>query len=220
VDSSKTEAVRSYGQFCGLANALDLVGDRWALLVVRELALGPRRFTDLLGGLPGVSTNVLATRLRELERGGVIRRTVLDPPAASSVYELTEYGRELEPAMLALGRWGAKTLGPRGNRAIRSNWLVLALKAFFHAGAVTSPRVYEVRLPGMRATLDVSPEQIEVRAAPSGQPDLVIEADVEGLIALLAVGAADGVTVVAGEDSELARFVDVFRFAEPEPALV
>src|SRR5262245_13199941 len=129
-DEVVTEALprpdRSYGQYCGLAKALDLVGERWALLVVRELLLGPKRFTDLLDGLPGVSTNVLATRLRGLERAGVVERNVLPPPAASSVYELTAYGRALEPAVAALGRWGAVSLGPRApDQALRSHWLAL-----------------------------------------------------------------------------------------------
>src|SRR5262250_1013315 len=103
---------RSYSQFCGVAHALDLVGERWALLVVRELLGGPRRFTDLAKGLPGIRTNILTSRLKELERAGVVQRRTLPPPAASNVYELTEYGRELEPIVLSLGRWGAKTLGP------------------------------------------------------------------------------------------------------------
>src|SRR3989304_2598093 len=100
---------RSYRQYCGIARALDLVGERWALLVVRELVLGPKRFTDLQNGLPGIGTNILAARLRQLERGGVVRRRTLPPPAASAVYELTGYGRELEEIVLALGRRGGQT---------------------------------------------------------------------------------------------------------------
>src|SRR5919205_66330 len=96
---------RSYGDRCGIARALDLVGERWALLVVRELLLGPKRFTDLRAGLPHVSPDVLAQRLRELEQAGVLRRGTLPPPAASRIYELTGRGRELEPVVLALGRW-------------------------------------------------------------------------------------------------------------------
>ena len=99
--------MRSYGQFCGVAHALDLVGERWALLVVRELVLGPKRFTDLAAGLPGIGTNILTARLRELEQTGVVERRVLPPPAGSTVYELTPYGRELEPVLLALGRWAS-----------------------------------------------------------------------------------------------------------------
>src|SRR5882724_9674006 len=98
---------RSYGDPCGIARALDLVGERWALLVVRELVLGPKRFTDLRAGLPNLSPDVLAQRLRELERAGVALRRKLPPPAGSWVYELTDWGRELEPVVLALGRWGS-----------------------------------------------------------------------------------------------------------------
>jgi DNA-binding HxlR family transcriptional regulator len=99
---------RTYGDSCGIARALDLVGERWALLVARELLLGPKRFTDLRSGLPNVGPDVLAQRLRELEGSGIIRRSQMPPPAASRVYELTEWGRELEPVLLALGRWGSR----------------------------------------------------------------------------------------------------------------
>src|ERR671933_478014 len=100
---------RTYDDGCAAAHALDLVGERWALLVVRELLLGPKRFTDLRAGLPNASPNVLAQRLRELERAGVMRRRNLPPPAASRVYELTEWGEELEPVIIRLGGWGARS---------------------------------------------------------------------------------------------------------------
>src|SRR5688572_21078405 len=99
---------RSYEDGCAAAHALDIVGERWALLVVRELLLGPKRFTDLRTGLPGISPNVLASRLGELERTAVVRRRRLMPPAGSWVYELTPWGRELEPIILGLGHWGAR----------------------------------------------------------------------------------------------------------------
>ena len=99
---------RTYGEACGIPRALDRVGERWALLVVRELMLGPKRFTDLKAGLSHASPNVLAQRLRELEQVGVVSRRRLPPPAASQVYELTDWGRELEPVLVALGRWGAR----------------------------------------------------------------------------------------------------------------
>src|SRR3977135_907512 len=98
---------RTYGDQRGVARALDVVGERWALLVVRELLLGPKRFTDLRTGLPHLSADVLSQRLRELERAGVVRRRKLPPPAGSRVYELTEWGRDLEPVVLDLGRWGS-----------------------------------------------------------------------------------------------------------------
>src|SRR3954462_9145850 len=100
---------RTYGEACAAAHALDLVGERWALLVVRELLLGPKRFTDLRAGICHAGPNVLAQRLRELEAAGIVRRRQLPPPAASRVYELTEWGSELEPVVTALGRWGARS---------------------------------------------------------------------------------------------------------------
>src|SRR5213076_2721880 len=102
-------ARRKYGQGCGTAHALDLVGDRWALLVVRELVLGPKRFTDLREGLPGIGPNVLSQRLKELEEAEVVRQRVLPPPAGSSVYELTDWGLELEEVIVQLARWGARS---------------------------------------------------------------------------------------------------------------
>lgn len=219
---------RSYGQYCGVARALDLVGARWALLVVRELLLGPKRFTDLRGGLPGVSTNVLAARLRRLERDGILRRTVLPPPAASSVYELTEYGRELEPPLLALGRWGARSLGPREDyQALCSHWLALALKSFFHAESARGVRgVYEVRLRDGAFRLTVRNRLVEVaQVAGEADADLVLEADDDALVALLAgaLGPGEavstaGVRVVQGDLAGLERFVELFRFAAPAAA--
>jgi DNA-binding HxlR family transcriptional regulator len=208
------ETDRSYGQFCGLARALDLVGERWAFLVVRELALGPQRFKDLLSGLPGVSTNVLASRLRQLERNGIVQRRVLPPPAGSTVYELTAYGRDLEPAMLALGRWGARSLGARGERTLRSQWLALALKAMFRPEAVDGQaRVYEVRLPAGPFVARVGRRAVDVSAGSADDADLVLEADDDALVALLASGSTDGVRIVAGEPHELDRFVELFGFA-------
>src|SRR5215217_6239385 len=101
--------MRTYGDGCGIAHGLDLVGERWALLAVRELLLGPKRFTDLRVGIPNVSPNVLSQRLRDLEERGIVRKRKLAPPAGSVVYELTDWGRELEPVIVALGSWGAKS---------------------------------------------------------------------------------------------------------------
>jgi DNA-binding HxlR family transcriptional regulator len=122
--------VKSYQQRCGLALALDRVGDRWTLLIVRELLLGPARYSDLHAALPGAATNLLAQRLRELEATGIVLRSTLPPPAASAVYELTETGRALEEAVLALIRWGGRFLpGVPDEWAFRTPWLVLALRA-------------------------------------------------------------------------------------------
>src|SRR6188508_245397 len=100
---------RTYDDGCGIAHALDLVGERWALLVVRELLLGPKRFTDLRAGLPGISANILSQRLRELEAEGIVARDTLPPPAGVAVYALTPRGAELEPVVLALGAWGIRS---------------------------------------------------------------------------------------------------------------
>jgi DNA-binding HxlR family transcriptional regulator len=223
------EGEKSYGQFCGLARALDLVGERWALLVVRELLLGPRRFTDLVAGLPGVSTNVLSERLRRLERRGIVERSVLPPPAASAVYGLTPYGRDLEPVVAALGRWGARSLGPRQpGQVLRSHWLALALKAFFDAPAASGlRRTYEVRLRDEAFGLHVEDGSLRVErgGAAGGEPALVLAADDDALVGLLAGAlgrddalASGAVELVSGDEAELDAFLRLFRFGEPPPA--
>ncbi|CAL9409207.1 winged helix-turn-helix transcriptional regulator [Streptomyces sp. enrichment culture] len=133
---------RSYDQYCSAARALDLVGDRWTLLIVRELLAGPRRYTDLHADLPGVSTDVLASRLKEMERDGLTTRRRLPPPGAAYVYELTARGRELLPVLQALGTWGARELGERRpTDAVRAHWFALPLLR-----ALEGEGVLEVRL--------------------------------------------------------------------------
>src|SRR5437870_11553156 len=125
-------AARTYGQFCGLARALELVGERWALLIVRDLLVGPHRFTDLRQGLPRIPTNVLSDRLKELEHAGVVRRRALPRPAASVVYELTAYGSELDEVVLRLGLWGAQSLGePRPGEIMTADAMVMAFRSSF-----------------------------------------------------------------------------------------
>jgi DNA-binding HxlR family transcriptional regulator len=178
---------RSYKQYCGVARALDLIGERWALLVVRELVLGPKRFTDLRQGLPGIATNVLSLRLRQLERDGVVTRRRLPPPAPAQVYELTEHGRELVPIMLALGRWGASTMGQRlPDQAIRAEWLAVALKAFFDSEAAAGLNAtIGLDLDGARFTLRLDDGRLDVTPGGNGPVDLLIAADSELLIQFL-----------------------------------
>lgn len=152
---------RTYGDPCGIARALDVVGERWALLVVRELLLGPKRFTDLRTGLPHVGPDVLSQRLRELENAGVIRRGKLPPPAASRVYELTERGRELEPVILALGRWGSRAPFPAEPGELGVDALMLALKTLFDP-------VRADPLVGMSFELDLAEQRFEVGIAEGG----------------------------------------------------
>lgn len=214
---------RTYHQYCGVARALDLVGERWALLVVRELVLGPKRFTDLQRGLPGIGTNILATRLRQLERGEVVRRRTLPPPAASAVYELTEYGRELEAIVLALGRWGAKTMGTRGgDQALRGEWLAVALRAFFRPERAQGVHeTYELRFGPDVFHAVVDDGSLEVRSGPASEPGLVLEAGVDTMLALLggALAPADAVAAGAvraeGDLELLERLPALFAFREP-----
>ena len=125
---------RTYGDPCGVARALDVIGERWALLIVRELLLGPKRFTDLRDGMPNLSPDVLSQRLRELEQAGVLRRDRLPPPIAAQVYELTDWGRELEPVVLGLGRWGSRAPFPPGDATLGVDSLVMALKTLYDPG--------------------------------------------------------------------------------------
>jgi DNA-binding HxlR family transcriptional regulator len=204
---------RSYNQFCGVARALDLIGERWALLVVRELALGPKRFTDLRQGLPGIATNVLSVRLRQLERDGVVTRRLLPPPAPAQIYQLTELGRELVPIMLALGRWGAGTMGARSpDQSIRGEWLALALKAFFDPEAAGDLRAtIALELDGASFTLRVEQGLLDVVPGKDEVSDLVISSDTELLLQFL---AGVPVSVPAEGDRELLeRLPELFPLA-------
>ncbi|MGW2045871.1 winged helix-turn-helix transcriptional regulator [Streptomyces sp. NPDC001858] len=136
---------RSYDQYCSAARALDTVGDRWTLLIVRELLAGPRRYTDLHADLPGVSTDVLASRLKDMERDGLTTRRRLPPPGAAYVYELTARGRELLPVLQALGKWGEAELGERRpTDAVRAHWFALPLLPLLHG--LEGEGLVEVRL--------------------------------------------------------------------------
>jgi DNA-binding HxlR family transcriptional regulator len=172
---------RSYQDPCGIARALDAVGERWALLIVRELSYGPKRFTDLRNGLAGASPNVLSQRLRELEATGVIRRHALG--AAS--YELTDWGRELHPILLQLGRWGARS-GLRPAGALSVDALMVALEATFDASAAGDLAAsYELRLDEQCFSVQVEQGRISiVRASPRGA-DCTIETDPATLRALV-----------------------------------
>ncbi|MEU7423687.1 winged helix-turn-helix transcriptional regulator [Streptomyces sp. NPDC040750] len=135
---------RSYDQYCSAARALDLVGDRWTLLIVRELLAGPRRYTDLHADLPGVSTDVLASRLKDMERDGLAARRRLPPPGAAFVYELTPPGRQLLPVLQALGTWGAAELGERRpTDAVRAHWFALPLLRALEGEGLVEVRLEE-----------------------------------------------------------------------------
>ncbi|MET8415154.1 winged helix-turn-helix transcriptional regulator [Streptomyces sp. NPDC005134] len=198
---------RSYDQFCASARALDSVGDRWTLLIVRELLAGPRRYTDLHADLPGVSTDVLASRLKDMEQSGLATRRRLPPPAAASVYELTERGRGLLPVLAALAEWGAPAIGERRpTDAVRAHWFALpllrALDGLAHEGVV------EVHLDEGEFHLRVGRPADGVGVygdGPAAHADARITLDVEFCLALgrgectLAEAVKDGRIEVVGE---------------------
>jgi DNA-binding HxlR family transcriptional regulator len=212
-------STRTYGQYCGLARALDLVGERWALLVVRDLLLGPKRHGELRHGLPKIPSNILTARLKELELAGVIRRELLPRPASGVVYGLTPYGRALEPILVALGGWGAQSLAaPRPDDWINSDSLGLALRDSFQAGAARDlSATFEVRLGTSVAHARVFKGQVAVGRGPAPKPDLVIESDLTlgQLIAgrVDAQGAlASGRFLLTGKRRLFERFARIFRF--------
>lgn len=168
-------ATRKYEDACGIARSLDVIGERWALLIVRELLFGPKRFTDLRTGLRGVSQNVLSQRLRDLEAAGVVRRTMLGPPASTQAYELTALGHALEPVLVAMSRWGALTPAAAGSE-MSNDAFALALKALYVPVEHDGVRG-RVRLRLVRDAFDVSVdrERIDVARAAGADPDLVID---------------------------------------------
>ena len=193
---------KRYDQYCPMAHALDLIGERWSLLVVRELMHGPRRYTDLADALPGIGTNVLATRLRDLEGCGILTRRTLPPPAASKVYELTDYGRDLRPAMRELALWGARSLGPpTPGSGLFDGWLANALDIALASRAPHGR--FEFRVGGEVASLVDG----EVRSGPVDQRDVVVEATPGGIYDMFVERRLDEVEV-RGDQELLAQLVD------------
>jgi DNA-binding HxlR family transcriptional regulator len=217
--------MRTYCDGCAAAHALDLIGERWALLVVRELLLGPKRFTDLRSGLPNASPNVLAQRLRELEAAGVVRRRKLPPPAASRVYELTDWGMELEPVILRLGRWGARSPYRSRDAELGVDSLILSFRTMFDPrGAEGLNATYELRLGEDWFRAVVAKGSFEVERGGADRPDAVVEAEPATLAALVYEGRSlaevlrSGDVKIEGDRSMVERFLGLFPL--PEPAAV
>jgi DNA-binding HxlR family transcriptional regulator len=214
--------MRTYGDGCGIAHALDVVGERWALLVVRELLLGPKRFTDLRDGLPNASPNVLAQRLRELEAATVVRRRRLAPPAGSWIYELTEWGRELKPIVISLGAWAVRSPSYPRDAPVGTDSVILALGALFDADVAEDLSArYELRLGENTFRVRVADRRIEVDRGASEEPDAIIETDAATFSALiwdgreLADALRDGDIAIDGDRRAVARFLELFP--QPEP---
>ena len=164
-------ASRSYGQYCGVTTAVELIGERWALLIVRDLLVGPRRYTDLKLGLPRIPTNILSTRLKELQEGGVVRRVPL--MNCGLVYELTDYGRQLEPIVLALGRWGFAQMGEPGpDDVVTADSLTMALRTAFQPDAAASlPSAdYEVHVGDVVLRVHVDGGELRIAQLAPGAP--------------------------------------------------
>jgi DNA-binding HxlR family transcriptional regulator len=169
--------VRSYGQYCSLAKALDLIGDRWTILIVRELLLrGACRYTDLRDGLPGIATNLLADRLRELERVGVVEREDAPPPIATTLFRLTPRGEALETALVELGRWGVPLMAePLASDEFRSHWLALPVHLFLtDRTPEQAPIAIEVRTGGQPIVIETADGGVRTRPSGAGIPDAVL----------------------------------------------
>jgi len=219
-------AHRSYGQFCAAARALDVVGERWTLLVVRELLLGPRRFTDLLAALPGLGTSLLASRLKQLEGAGVIRREQLPPPAGSWVYQITEAGLGVGLVVKALADWGVRLLDTPGpDEAVRAEWLALHLAVSAPAEAVAGAReTYQAHIGDDVVHIVLTGTGAQARSGPAPvPPDLVIRTGQAAFIEL-SLGRTSLMDLVAarraevtGDQGSVARAARLFSSAGPQP---
>ena len=205
---------RHYADPCGIARALDAVGDRWALLIVRELIFGPQRFSQLRAGLPGVSPNVLAQRLRELAAAGLVRSGLLDPPASVAVYELTERGLALEPVLLELARWGSQQPVTTTNE-LSVSALMFALRTVADP-AGSSHVSYALWVDGQWFTLEVAGPSVTIRRGRTGQPAAALASDTATLRSVafgrepVSAAERDGRLAITGDRGAAERFPLLF----------
>jgi DNA-binding HxlR family transcriptional regulator len=215
---------RSYGDACGIARALDVVGERWALLVVRELLLGPQRFSDLRRALPRASSNLISDRLHELEDRGVIQRRRLPRPAGSSVYELTDWGRQLEPIVLALGGWGLRVPLPSPPLTLSATSALLYLQGVIRPDASAAPSVCRLELEEQVWTVETAPGQVSIHPGEPIRADVSVHTDPQSLAALLDdpggldAAVSDGRVVLTGDPSALRRLLTSGRHRTPAAA--
>lgn len=209
-------AGKSYEQYCAVARALDVIGERWTLLVVRELYSGPKRYTDLIAGIPGISTDMLAARLKTLEENEVAMRRVLPPPAASTVYELTEVGRRLEPVLRELGKWGLELLGKRKGEAFRIHWLALPVRTMFRPERSAGPPiVIQFESDGEAFHARVADGKLETAPGFAESPDVVFAGDVDTLAraskdkAVAEEAVAKGKLKMHGNKKDIVRVLEI-----------
>lgn len=215
---------KDYGQFCGLSRAAQVLGERWALMIVRDLTVSPRRFTDLHEGLPGIPTTVLTARLRELEESDVIMRRAARAPARGVLYELTPRGHDLQPILDALGRWGAGAMdAPQEGEVVTDSSLAAALRSAFRPGVLSGPLTFHVRSGEASAWATVRGDEVTVGpGGPSSEPDLTIDAGPE--LRLLLAGTltaeetlASGGVTIAGSRQLLEEFTRSFHVPLSSP---
>ncbi|HSE81444.1 MAG TPA: helix-turn-helix domain-containing protein [Gaiellaceae bacterium] len=212
---------KHFDQYCPVAHALSLVGERWAFLIVRELLHGPRRYTDLADGLPGIATNVLAARLRDLEAAGVVRKRRLPPPAPATVYELTEYGAGLDEVFYALARWGARSLGPPGpDDELYPEWGLNAFPALFAPEAARGlTETYVLRIEDYVFTVHVEDGCLRSSVGAVEEPDLDAEMDMTTFFRLAerelepAEALRRGLASIEGKPETFARCFEVLSLA-------
>jgi len=211
--------VRSYGEYCSVAKALDVVGDRWTLLIMRELILqGPCRYTDLKDALPGIATNLLAERLRVLETAGLIWREDAAPPVATTLFHLTVAGAELEPVLTALGAWGIRYMAEPSDRdEFRSHWFAFPVSLFLHDRDPDGPPVaIELRTAGRPAVIEVSAGSVRTRLGTTPAPDLVLRGTPQLILGLISAHLSSDQAKEAG--LEIEGDAGVLARLQPEPA--
>jgi DNA-binding HxlR family transcriptional regulator/putative sterol carrier protein len=215
---------RHYDDGCATAHALELIGERWALLVVRELMLGPKRFGDLRRSLPGISPNVLTQRLQELEAVSIVVRRRLPPPASVRVYDLTAWGRELEPLIRAIGRWAARSPTLPMGRPMSVNSLVLSFRTMFDPAVARGfEATIALRLDGLPFRAEIAKGKLEIEPGDAEAPDAEIEADPNALAQVVYGGMALDIAVragdvrITGDRAVVERFVTLFPLPAPAP---
>lgn len=209
---------RSYNQYCGLAYALDIVGERWTLLIIRELIAGPRRFKDLLNGLPDISTNLLAMRLKHLEQQGLLCRCILPPPAGSTVYQLTPLGQALEKTLIELGKWGSQFVppSPDGAALLNVGSYVLTLKIFFRPEQAKGiNETYELHVDQEVLQVKINTGKLRVQQGQTLKADAIFHTNISTYLGLLQrhiqpdEAVAKGLLRIEGDPGALSRFINL-----------
>lgn len=212
--------MRSYGEYCSVAKALDVVGDRWTLLIIRELLIrGACRYTDLKNGLPGVATNLLSERLRELEAAGLVRREDAQPPVATALFHLTDEGKELEPVMRALGWWGVRYMTQRADGdEFRSQWFTYPISFFLTDRDPDGPPVsIELQTASDPMTVEVSDGSVRTRLGSAASPDLVLKGEPLHILGLLSQKLTEAEATARG--LQIIGDAGVLKRVLPQPAL-